>query len=55
MKFRQERLTEREEEVLALTEQGKTDEQIAEILNISPYTAREHQRKVRRKLDATRV
>lgn len=45
-------LSEREEEVLRLISRGKTSEEIAEKLNISPLTVKAHRRNMIRKLNA---
>lgn len=48
-------LTARELEVLSLTSQGKTQKEVARLLNISPKTAANHSEAARRKLSAATI
>jgi DNA-binding NarL/FixJ family response regulator len=47
------RLTQREKEVLHYVAQGLSNQEIAEVLNISPLTVRSHMRNLLRKLDVS--
>lgn len=51
IKDRYERLTDREREVLQLTAEGQTSEEIGEHLYISPRTAEKHRENIREKLE----
>ena len=47
-----EALSMREEEVLRWVSEGRTNAEIAEVLNISPFTVKNHVQQIMRKLDA---